>query len=78
MSCFCCENKSGGHFTRFKSEKLGEIIAKNMAKNNKKTSQRATSAIWRILAELNNSKSALPKMNLTSMNVFKLGIILNE
>ena len=78
MSCFGCENKSGGHFTRFKSENLGEIIAKNMAKNNKKTSRRAKSAIWRIFAELNNSKSALSKMNLTSMNVFKLGIILSE
>ena len=78
MSCFGCENKSGGHFTRFKSENLGEITAKNMAKNNKKTSRRATSAVWKIFAELNNSKSALSKMNLTSMNVFKLVIILNE
>ena len=78
MSCFGCENKSGGHFTRFKSENLGEIIAKNMAKSNKKTSRRATSAIWRIFAELKNSKSAQSKRNLTSMNVFKLGIILNE
>ena len=53
----------------FKSKNLGEIIAKNMAKSNKKTSRRATSATWRIFAELNNSKSALSKMNLTSMNV---------
>ena len=53
-------------------------ISKNMAKNNKKTSRRATSAIWRIFAELNNSKSALSKMNFTSMNVFELGIILSE
>ena len=74
MSCFGCENKSGGHFTRFKSENL----AKNVAKNNKKTSRRVTSAIWRIFAELNNSKSALSKMNFTSMNVFELGIILSE
>ena len=78
MSCFGCENKSGGHFTRFKSETLGEIIAKNMAKDNKKTSRRATSAIWRIFAELNNSKSTISKMNFTSINVFELGIILSE
>ena len=49
-----------------------------MAKNNKKISRRATSAIWRIFAELNNSKSALSKMNFTSINVFELGIILSE
>ena len=78
MSCFGCENKRGGHFTRSKSENLVEIIAKNMAKNNKKSSRKATSAIWRIFAELNNSKSALSKMNFTSMNVFELGIILSE
>ena len=53
-------------------------------KNSKKTTQRATSAFWRIFVELNNPKRALSKMNLTSMEVsmfwlvFKLGIILNE
>ena len=52
-------------------------------KNSEKTTRRATSAIWRIFAELNNPKRALSKMNLTSMDrwrracfghVFKLGI----
>ena len=38
-------------------------------KNSKKTTRRATSAIWRIFAELNNPKRALSKMNLTSMEV---------
>ena len=56
-------------------------------KNRKKTTRRATSAIWRIFAELNNPKRALLKINLTSTDrwtwtcfshVFKLGIFLNE
>ena len=53
-------------------------------KNSKNATRRATSAIWRIFAELNNPKRALSKVNLTSMEVsifsfiFKLGIILNE
>ena len=38
-------------------------------KNSKKTTRRVTSAIWRIFAELNNPKRALPKMNLTSIEV---------
>ena len=38
-------------------------------KNIKKTTRRATSAIWRIFAELNNPKGALSKVNLTSMGV---------
>ena len=38
-------------------------------KNSKKTTRRATSAIWRTFAELNNPRSALSKMNLTSMEV---------
>ena len=37
-------------------------------KNSKKTTRRATSAIWRIFAELNDPKRALSKMNLTSMD----------
>ena len=37
-------------------------------KNSKKTTRRATSAIWRMFAELNNPKRALSKMNLTSMD----------
>ena len=40
-----------------------------MAKNSKKTTQRVTGAIWRILVELNNPKRALSKMNLTLMEV---------
>ena len=36
-------------------------------KNNKKTTQRVTSAIWRIFAELTNPKCALLKMNLLSI-----------
>ena len=41
-------------------------------KNSKKTTRRATFAIWRIFAELNNLKRALSKMNLTSMEVSML------
>ena len=37
-------------------------------KNSKKTTRKATFAIWRIFAELNNPKRALSKMNLTSMD----------
>ena len=33
------------------------------------TNRRATSAIWRIFAELNKPKRTLSKMNLTSMEV---------
>ena len=38
-------------------------------KNSEKTTQGATSAIWRIFVELNNPKRALPKTNLTSTEV---------
>ena len=37
--------------------------------NSKKTTRRATSAIWRIFAELDKPKRTLSKMNLTSMQV---------
>ena len=55
-------------------------------KNSKETSRRATSAIWRIFAELNNPIRALSKTELNIDGgkqdcfryVFKLGIILNE
>ena len=39
------------------------------SKNSKKTTQRATSAIWRIFAELDKPKRTVSKMNLTSMQV---------
>ena len=54
---------------------LGEIIAKNIAKNSKKTTRGggggsgATSATWRIFAGLDKRKHTLSKMNLTSMQV---------
>ena len=41
---------------------------KKHGKNSKKTTRRATSAIWRIFAELDKPKRALSKMNLTSMD----------
>ena len=44
-------------------------IAKKNGKNSKKTTLGETSAISRIVAELNNPKRALSKMNLTSMEV---------
>ena len=46
----------------------------NSGKNSKKTTRRATFAIWRIFSELNNPKCALSKMNLTLIDVrmFKL------
>ena len=40
-------------------------------KNSKKATRRVTSAIWRIFVEMNNPKRALPKRNLTSMEVSK-------
>ena len=78
--------KNGGHFTRFKSKNKAKN-SYNHRKNSKKTTQRATSAIWRIFVELDKPKRALSMMNLTSMDrwrlacfsyVFKVGIILNE
>ena len=39
------------------------------SKNSKKTTRRATSAIWRIFAELDKPKRKLSKINLTSMQV---------
>ena len=40
------------------------------SKNSKiKTTRRATSAVWRIFAELDKPKRALSKTNLTSMQV---------
>ena len=39
------------------------------SKNGKKTTRRATSAIWRIFMELDKSKRTLSKINLTSMQV---------
>ena len=39
------------------------------SKNSKKTTRRATSAIWRIFAELDKPKRILSKINLTSMQV---------
>ena len=38
------------------------------SKNSKKTTRRATSAIWRIFAELDKPKRTLSKMNWTSMD----------
>ena len=57
--------------------------SKKHGKNSKKTTWRATSAIWRIYAELDKPKRKPSKINLTSMQVslflfFILGIILNE
>ena len=43
--------------------------SKKHGKNSKKTTRRATSAIWRIFAQLDKPKRTLSKMNLTSMQV---------
>ena len=40
-------------------------IAKNMERTVRRQLEKATSAIWRIFAELNNPKRALSKMNRT-------------
>ena len=62
-------------------------MTSKMQSAGKKTTQRATPAIWRIFAELNKPKRTLSKMNLLNIDagkhvnfsyVFKLGIILNE
>ena len=45
-------------------------MAKNIySKHSKKKTRRATSAIWRIFAELDKPKLKLSKINLTSMQV---------
>ena len=44
-------------------------MAKNIAKRSKKTTRKATSAIWRIFAEMDKPKHTLSKINLTSMQV---------
>ena len=41
----------------------------NLNLNSKKATPRATSAIWRIFAELEKPKLTLSKINLTSMEV---------
>ena len=56
----CLENKCT------LSVPTSELLIIN-GKNSKKTTRRATSAIWRIFAELNNPKRTLSKTNLTSM-----------
>ena len=48
--------------------RTGRKNSSNHGKNGKKTTQRATSAIWRIFAELDKPKCALSKMNSTSMD----------
>ena len=49
-----------------------------MAKNSKKTTRRATSANWRIFAELDKPKRTLSKRNLTLMQVkHVLAMLLN-
>ena len=63
-----------------------ENIAKNMARAARRQLE-GRPAIWKISAELDKPKRALLKMNLTSMDpwrlacfshVFKVGVILNE
>ena len=44
-------------------------MAKKHGKNSKKTTRRATSAIWRIFAGLDKPKRTLSKVNLTLMQV---------
>ena len=65
--------KKWGTFHSFQEKELqlelGEIIVKNMAKTARKTTRKATSAIWRIFAELDKPKRTVSKMNLTSMQV---------
>ena len=39
------------------------------SKNSKKTTQRATSAMWRIFGELDKPKHTLSKINVTSMQI---------
>ena len=60
-------------------------MAKKIEKNSNKTTRRATSAIWRIFAELDKPERTLSKINLTSMQVsncfsyaFKQGIIMDN
>ena len=48
--------------------RTGRKNSSKHGKNGKKTTQRATSAIWRIFAELDKPKRALSKMNWTSMD----------
>ena len=47
-----------------------------MAKNSKKTTRRATSAIWRIFAELDKPKRTLSKINIDA-GTHVLAVFLN-
>ena len=49
-------------------DRTSKVMVKN-SKNRRKTTQRATSAVWRIFAELDKPKCKLSKINLTSMQV---------
>ena len=54
-------------------------MAKKHGKNSKKTTRRATFAIWRLFADLKNPKRALSKMNLTiDGGKHVLAMILNQ
>ena len=69
MSYFGCENKNGGHYlSLFSRVRTRGNNSSKHGKNSKKTTRRATSTIWEIVAELNNPKRALSKMNLTWMD----------
>ena len=72
MSCFGCEKKKADILLVSKVRTTAGPRRNNGLKHNKnskKTNQRATSAIWRIFAELDKSKRKLSKINLTSMQV---------
>ena len=49
-------------------DRTSKVMVKN-SKNRRKTTQRATSAVWRIFAELDKPKRIVSKMNLTSAQV---------
>ena len=65
------KKKNGGHFVSIArtAAETRRNDSKKHGKNSKKTTRRATFAIWRIFAELDKPKRTLSKMNLTSMQV---------
>ena len=67
MSCFGCKKKMADISLVSRARTAAGTRRNNNkkhGKNSKKTTRRTTSAIWRIIAELDKPKRTLSKMNL--------------
>ena len=73
LSCFGCELKKMADISLVSRVRTTAGTRRNNnwkhGKNSKKTTRRATSAIWRIFMDLDKPKCKLSKINLTSMQV---------